>query len=347
MEEQPSNALFPADENTDIIPRVVRARRARGAIALVLGVGALGAAGVTFALPANHVVAPETRTALEAQAQAVASALQAAAGAAHVRANRIATHDTVRAAIQTDAATAVDMMKSDFNQTPIKDEKLIQGETLELFQLVNGAPAALARMPAEAASLAALAGQSTRVARMGDGVAVVVSAPVERFKDGPGYQPVDGLLVMASPVNLDVRAPGRRGGGGQRAAGRPGRANLAGRGPWHPRCAAAVRDLHRQGVGRTAAPRRGAGKRRTGTPRGSCPFVIPVWRLASCCSCSPACRCAAARCYRGTRRGRPSRSARSRCRTARRRSPPPPRGRWPSRCGSTARAPRCRAASGP
>jgi hypothetical protein len=169
---------------------------------LLVGIVAMGAAGATLVLAGSRIVGPATQTALEANAKAIASALDAAARAAHVRADRIATHDMVRAAIQTDAATAADMMQSDFDQTPIKDEKLIKGETLELFQLSQGNSSSLARMPANGGALQPLAGRGTRVQRLGDGLALLVSAPVKRFKDGPDYKPVDGSLVMAIPLDL-------------------------------------------------------------------------------------------------------------------------------------------------
>ncbi len=206
QQRPPSSAnAWPSDENTDLIPRVVRARRLRGVVSLVLGLVILAGAGVTFAVPTlggEKLVEPATKTALEMEAGAISSALDAAARAAHVRADRIATHDMVRAAIQTDAATAADMMQSDFDKTPIKDEKLIKGETLELFQLDGGKPLSLASMPVGAPQLGVLAGHGTRVRRDGDGLAMIVSAPVQRFKDGPGYKPVDGSLVMSIPVDL-------------------------------------------------------------------------------------------------------------------------------------------------
>ncbi len=199
---EPRANSWPAEENTDLIPRVVRARRQRALIFFIVALVALATAGATFVLVGDRIVDPAIRTALDADAKGIASALESAARAAHVRADRIATHDMVRAAIQTDAATAADMMQSDFDQTPIKDEKLIKGETLELFQVAGGKPVSLARMPTTAQPLPALDGRGTRVQRAGDGLAMLVSAPVKRFKDGPGYKPVDGSLVMAIPVDL-------------------------------------------------------------------------------------------------------------------------------------------------
>jgi hypothetical protein len=181
---------------------VVRARRQRAVIFLIVALIAIATAGATFILVGDRVVDPAVRTALDADAKGIASALESAARAAHVRADRIATHDMVRAAVQTDAATATDMMQSDFDHTPIKDEKLIKGETLELFQIAGGKPVSLARMPATAPALQPLDGHGTRVALAGDGLAMLVSSPVQRFKDGPGYKPVDGSLVMAIPVDL-------------------------------------------------------------------------------------------------------------------------------------------------
>jgi len=196
---------FPADENTDLLPRVVRARRRLGVVWFVLGVATLGAAGATFVVAGSPEVAPATTAALGLEAKAIASAVDASARAAHVRSDRIATHKMVRAAIMTDAATAADMANSDFNTTPIKDERLIPGETLEMFQIQDGKATSLVRIPADAHPLAVPDGRDTRLVDDGKGgLLIVVGAPIEPYKQGePGYREgITGSLAMAIPIDL-------------------------------------------------------------------------------------------------------------------------------------------------
>jgi hypothetical protein len=192
--------LFPVDEITDLIPRVVLARRRRTVISLMAAIAIFAGSATLWLVARRHVVTDATRDALAIEAKAITSAIDAARHSAELRASRIATHDMVRAAIQTDAATAADLMQSDFDRTPIRDEKVTPGDELELFQLEKGFALSLARMPATAAPLHATTG--TRFALAGQHVAVEVGAPVQRFKDGTGYKPVDGLLALSVVVDL-------------------------------------------------------------------------------------------------------------------------------------------------
>ena len=197
--------LFPADEHTDLIPRVVWATRLIIAIALVVAGVAFAAAVVLPAIapPGPPVVAASTRTALELEAKGVASAIEAAARAAEVRAQRIAQATMVRAAVMTDKATVADMAKSDFEYTPIKDERLIQGETLELFQLRGGQVISLLRIPATAPPIQPLHGHDMRIDPVPAGVDVAVGCPVEQYKDGPGYPAgVSGAIALSIPIDL-------------------------------------------------------------------------------------------------------------------------------------------------
>lgn len=197
--------LFPADEHTDLIPRVVWATRLIIAIALVIAGVAFAVAAVlpSIAPPGPPVVAASTRTALELEAKGVASAIVAATRAAQVRAQRIAQAPMVRAAVMTDRATVADMAKSDFEYTPIKDERLIQGETLELFQLRAGQISSLLRIPSNGAPIQPLRGHEIRIDPAPGGVDVVVSCPVEQYKDGPGYPAgVSGSIALSIPIDL-------------------------------------------------------------------------------------------------------------------------------------------------
>ena len=199
------NELFPADEHTDLVPRIVRAKRLLVAVSLATAVVAAAAALLLPALvpPGPAQVSPATRAAIELEAKSVASAIEANTHAAQVRATRIAGTPMVRAAVMTDAATVADMMKSDFQYTPIKDERLVEGETLELFQVHGDQISSLGRIPSTAPPIPPLRGKEVRIDPVGDGLKSVVSWPVEAIKDGPGYPPgVSGSIALAIPIDL-------------------------------------------------------------------------------------------------------------------------------------------------
>ena len=136
----------------------------------------------------NH----EIKAKLDADADKLAAAFDQVASAAHLRADGIATTPMLRSAIETDAATLKDMAGNDFIFTPAK------GERLELFQIKNGAPKSLLRIPAGAAPLAPITGSQTRIDRDGDTVVIVASAPVTRMTSGVG-----GSLAIAMTVDLE------------------------------------------------------------------------------------------------------------------------------------------------
>lgn len=196
------------EEDTDLLARVVSARRwvFVGSLTGVV-VGILVIAGVTYLGQTRwRVVAPATLAALDGEVTAMGNTLDEVARTAHERADRIAANSMVRAAIFTDAATVGDMLNSDFELTPIKDEKLIKGDTLELFQHEGTRSTSLVRWPKDAAAIRPLHGRETRLEgdRRG-GLDVVVSSPVERYKEGEGYRAgVTGTIALSIPVDLTI-----------------------------------------------------------------------------------------------------------------------------------------------
>lgn len=193
--------LFPADENTDLIPRVVLARRRHGMMWLAGGGVALVIFGATWFANSTPRVDDAVRAKLDADARFIASSLDASARAARGRALHIAQSTMVKAVILTDAATAIDMAGSDFDHTPIHDERLVPGETLELFQVRGGQAASLVRFPQNAAPVPL--DPIARVDNAGSGdLDIVVSTPVEKYAGASDKPDVTGALAMRIPVAL-------------------------------------------------------------------------------------------------------------------------------------------------
>jgi tRNA A-37 threonylcarbamoyl transferase component Bud32 len=128
---------------------------------------------------------------LTADADRIATVFDAAARAAHMRADGIATTPMLRAAIETDAATLHDLASTEMVFTGET------GETLEVFQIRNDHATSLLRIPKSAPGVQALAGRDTRVTSDSRGVTLLASAPIS------GYGAVlAGGLVIAMPVDL-------------------------------------------------------------------------------------------------------------------------------------------------
>ena len=113
------------------------------------------------------------------------------AQALHLRADGIAATPMVRAAIETDAATMHDLATNEMVFTPQR------GEVLEVFQVRDGTPTSLLRVPTGWPALDPLKGRETRVRTDGKDVVVIASAPVG------GYQSkITGMVVVAMPAEL-------------------------------------------------------------------------------------------------------------------------------------------------
>jgi serine/threonine-protein kinase len=139
---------------------------------------------------ADHGVA----TALDGDAEKLASLIDGEVRAAHLRADAIAAMPMLRAAIETDAATLQDMADSELLFSPRA------GEVLELFQLHDGRPASMLRIPATAAPIAPmppLASNRTRLANDGRTITIVVGAPIVKQQAGVG-----GAVAIAMPLDL-------------------------------------------------------------------------------------------------------------------------------------------------
>jgi hypothetical protein len=133
-----------------------------------------------------------TPAAVEASAELIGVTLDAEARAALVQAQAIASSSMLRAAIQTDAKTLADM---------VRDHDLVvsveRNETVEVFQMRDGARASLLRIPAGAPSLEAPPPGKMRIIRHGNGVAAIATAPITNQSG------VEGEVVISIPIDLE------------------------------------------------------------------------------------------------------------------------------------------------
>jgi len=189
-------------DSTDLIPRVVRTRRGLQ-ILLASATLALVAALVTWALPPHERADPAAADVVRDQAAAIATALDRTASTAHQRSDQIATNPLMRAAILTDSQTVADLVQSEHFEV-----KPLAGETVELFQRDGDDVTSLLRTPQTAPAIRFMPGAGTRLENVGAALHVIVTAEVERLKDGLGYKPtISGSLALSDPIALDdVRA---------------------------------------------------------------------------------------------------------------------------------------------
>ena len=190
------------DEHTEIRPRVVFVRPWRWLL-VAAAIVAIGVAAATFFVPRRTIIDPAFHDTLVAQARALATALDRTAGMAHQRSAKLAGDPLLRAAILTDAQTVADLVASEhFPLAPLA------GETMELFQRDGDSVTSLVRTPAGGTPLHWMPGSGTRLETIGNALVVIVSAEVERLKDGVGYKAtISGSLAIADPIDLDrVRA---------------------------------------------------------------------------------------------------------------------------------------------
>ncbi len=181
-----------AQSNVSVIAVPVPARRS----AALWLVGALVAVIVAVAVSVADQMAAgaedrATASALTGDAERIASVFDAAARAAQLRANGIATTPMLRAAIETDTATLTDLASSEmvFTAGP--------GEALEVFRNSNGKSVSLLRIPKSAPALPPPSGRDTRFRSDGLGVTLAASAPISGYREG-----LAGAIVIAAPVDL-------------------------------------------------------------------------------------------------------------------------------------------------
>lgn len=186
--------LAPEDweEHTEIVPRVVLARRRRAVTFLAFAAFAFSVGATTFVIPKRHRVAQATKDALSADAQKLAVNLHAAFNQTQDRAEGFAGTPVLEAGILTDAATVADIVKTEYRL------KTRPGETLELFQLKGETITPLVRVPADAAPIAYVKAKRTRIENR-KGLAVVVSAEVAPYN---ATTELSGQLAVAAAVDL-------------------------------------------------------------------------------------------------------------------------------------------------
>ncbi len=179
------------EEHTEIVPRVVIARRRRAAVFLALSAFAFGIGGASFALPKHERVDTATMDAIRADGQKLGVLLHEAFTQTLDRAEGFAGTPVLEAGILTDAATVNDIVKTEYRL------KTRPGETLELFQVRGETATSLVRVPANAAPIT-LGTKRTRVENR-TGVAVVVSAEVAPYNN---TAEMSGQLAVAANVDL-------------------------------------------------------------------------------------------------------------------------------------------------
>jgi hypothetical protein len=185
--------LMPEDweEHTEIVPRVVLARRRRAVLFLALAAFAFSLGAASFAIRKGRHVEQATKDAIAADAQQLAVILHAALNQTLDRAEGFAGTPVLEAGIMTDAATVNDIVKTEYRL------KTRPGETLELFQIRAGLATSLVRVPPEGqAILITKGGKRARVENR-KGLAVVVSADVAPYRATPE---LSGLLAVAAMV---------------------------------------------------------------------------------------------------------------------------------------------------
>jgi len=184
---------FAEDEHTDLTPRIVLAQRRANLVWLVGAAGALvGAGGVGFVAGDTDKAVAAT---VEIEAQRIAAAIDLSAKSAHVQADGVAMTPMVRAGIETDAATMVDIARNEIHLA------LQPGETLEVFQIQGKAVATLLRWPAGASPLRPIAGRATRLENSGkSSLDVVAGSPIEAQSERSTG--TAGEVAMSIPVDL-------------------------------------------------------------------------------------------------------------------------------------------------
>jgi len=183
------------EEHTEIVPRVVLARRRRAVVFLALATLLLGLGAATFAIPKNRRVDAGTQEAIKANAQQLGVLLHAALNQTVDRAEGFAGTPVLEAGILTDAATVNDIVKTEIRL------KTRPGETLELFQLRGETVTSLVRVPANATPIVLSKGGKRVRLENRNGLAVVVTAEVAPYKES---RELSGELAVAAPVVLST-----------------------------------------------------------------------------------------------------------------------------------------------
>jgi hypothetical protein len=167
-------------------------RQARVAWLVAALAPALAALALQYSKPETPAAAVRTAEA-DSIAELVGTMFDGEARAAQVRADAIATSSMLRAAIQTDASTLQDMAQG-------KDIvfSIGHGESLEVFQDVQGQRTSLLRLPAGAPAISPPTPGSARIEAHGSAISVVVASMVTPAVGGG----VGGVVALAAPIDL-------------------------------------------------------------------------------------------------------------------------------------------------
>ena len=194
-----------AATNVVDLPRREPARRSRRPWLWLAAAVCAAAAGLVIPALRGHASAPAAArpaaenaaasAALQGDAAKLADAIENQAHATHLRAESLASSPVLRAAIETDAPTIRDAATNEHLFTPAP------GETLEIFQLVDGRLHAVVHLPDGARPVAPLDGKGTRVEADGSSLVVVAGTVVTKQDGQPG-----GAIALASKLDLgDIR----------------------------------------------------------------------------------------------------------------------------------------------
>lgn len=181
------------EEHTEIVPRVVLARRRRAVMFLALAAFAFSVGAASFAFPKRQRVEQATKDAITADAQKLGVILHAAFTQTVDRAEGFAGTPVLEAGILTDAATVTDIVKTEYRL------KTRPGETLELFQVRGDTVTPLVRVPADAQPVAFSKDAKRVRLENRKGLAVVVGAEVAPYNS---TTELSGQLAVAAAVDL-------------------------------------------------------------------------------------------------------------------------------------------------
>ncbi|MGE5187210.1 MAG: hypothetical protein ACM31C_34415 [Acidobacteriota bacterium] len=195
VKEDPTEPVVPP-------PRPAAPAHRRLRLGWLLAAIAAGAgAGVLMLVDTNPPAVAATTseadtTALQSVAQFIGTTFDADARAAMVRAEAIASNPVLRAGVETDAATLIDMAHDSDVVFPIKG-----AEVVEVFQVKDGARTSMLRLPKGAAALQPPpVGKTKLVAGEGE-LLVLADASVANRAAGKASL---GEVALAVPIDLNA-----------------------------------------------------------------------------------------------------------------------------------------------
>jgi serine/threonine-protein kinase len=193
---EPDLSLTQATTKAILLPPAPQRRGPSPLLAAAALVVAGGATAWFLNVPQPEAAKPAATASLQptlaAAAVTLASTIESNVRAMELQVNGIASAPMLRAAIDTDAATLVDMAADQTIFTPRP------GEVLEIFQLRPGSLASMIRIPTGAAALPALVGGKRELDLDGAGLRLVVSTPIRRQSAEVG-----GSAVFSTALPLD------------------------------------------------------------------------------------------------------------------------------------------------